>query len=95
MWLLRAETAFFPCFFLPPPPSYENTATRRHACTTPTEDPRDPNTFVLWGLTFGVVSDLAVAGGGRPFAYQAPPYFRLVWGGVFLGEVVAGFFLSC
>eukprot|EP00752_Nemacystus_decipiens_P014754 g13137.t1 len=38
--------------------------------------PLEATAFVMWGLTFGVISDLAVAGGGRAFAYQGPPYFR-------------------
>lgn len=32
----------------------------------------------MWGMTFGVVSKLAVAGGGAAFAYQGPPYYRQV-----------------
>lgn len=39
---------------------------------------------MLWGLTFGVVSDLVVAAGGRTLAFENPPNFRLVYQGVLL-----------
>lgn len=79
MWLLGAETIFFPCFFLHPPPlSGHAPATDPAVAPTAIEYPLGATTFVLWGLTFGVVSELAVAGGGRAFAYQGPPYFRYV-----------------
>lgn len=82
MWLFGAETAFFPCFFLPPPPS-SGQAPLVHdpppaAAPTSVEYPLEATTFVMWGFTFGRVSELAVAGGGRAFAYQGPPYFRYV-----------------
>lgn len=79
MWLFGAETVFFPCFFLPPPP-LSGQAPVPHSTVAPTsvEYPLEATTFVVWGLTFGVISDLAVAGAGRAFAYQGPPYFRYV-----------------
>lgn len=43
-----------------------------------TDDPHDARSFVLWGLTYGVVSNLVVAGGGEGFALKGPPYFRRV-----------------
>lgn len=77
MWLFRAETIFFPCFFLPPPPPLGQARVPDSASTpTSVKYPLEATTFVMWGLTFGVISDLAVAGGGRAFAYQGPPYFR-------------------
>lgn len=78
MWLFGAETIFFPCFFLPPPPLSGLAPTPSDSAAPPTsvKYPLEATTFVMWGLTFGVISDLAVAGGGRAFAYQGPPYFR-------------------
>lgn len=73
--VFRADTLFFPCFFLPPPPLHRG---HPSPSSTVNVDPRDPDTFVLWGLTFGIVEYLSVAAGGRPFAYQKPPYFRSV-----------------
>lgn len=102
MWLFRAETIFFPCFFLPPPP-LSGQAPVPDAALAPTsvKYPLEATTFVVWGLTFGVISDLAVAGGGRAFAHQGPPYFRCVrpntwsclcftfaWGYSFGGQVL-------
>ncbi|CAM9269204.1 unnamed protein product [Ectocarpus fasciculatus] len=78
MWLFGAKTAFFPCFFLPPPSLSGHQSLVDDSTIddpTPVEYPLDAKTFVMWGLTFGVVSDLVVAGGGRGFGYQ-PPYFR-------------------
>ncbi|CAM9922570.1 unnamed protein product [Scytosiphon promiscuus] len=77
MWLFRAETVFFPCFFLPPPPASGWPPLQDCAASSiPMEYPLNETTFVMWGLTFGVVSNLVVTGGGRPFACQGPPYFR-------------------
>lgn len=42
------------------------------------DDPHDARLFVLWGLTYGVVSDLVEAGNGKAFALNGPPYFRQV-----------------
>jgi len=81
LWLLRAETAFFPCFFLPPPPLSGQTPAPAGSTTAPISVgyPLGAESFVLWGMTFGVVSQLAVAGGGAAFAHQGPPpYFRQV-----------------
>lgn len=78
LWLLRAETAFFPCFFLPPPPLSGQAPPPAGSATAPISIayPLGAESFVMWGMTFGVVSKLAVAGGGAAFAYQGPPYFR-------------------
>ncbi|CAN0149487.1 unnamed protein product [Ascophyllum nodosum] len=88
--LLQADIVFFPCFRLPPPPFHRKhtagavvpgageappASTLSAACFL-IEDPGDPDTFVLWGLTFGIVANLTVAAGGRTFTYQKPPYFR-------------------
>ncbi|CAN0043710.1 unnamed protein product [Ectocarpus sp. 6 AP-2014] len=80
MWLFGANTVFFPCFFLPPPSVSGQQQSLVDDSTidvpTPVAYPLDAKTFVMWGLTFGVVSDLVVAGGGRGFAHRQPPYFR-------------------
>eukprot|EP00752_Nemacystus_decipiens_P014755 g13137.t2 len=77
MWLLRAQNLFFPAFFLPPPPLSGQAPVPDSAMgPTSIKYPLEATAFVMWGLTFGVISDLAVAGGGRAFAYQGPPYFR-------------------
>lgn len=78
MRLFNAEIAYFPCFFLPPPPLREGEIALRDTstATVPSKEVRDTNAFVMWGLTFGVVSNLVVAAGGCAFAYPAPPHFR-------------------
>ena len=104
--LFGAETLFFRCFYLPPPPLFQSRAIPGDTtlASTHINDSQDASTsiinspdastsingspdakaFVLWGLTFGVISDLIVAAGGRTLAFEDPPNFRLVHQGVFL-----------
>lgn len=42
------------------------------------DDTPDAQGFVLWGLTFGVVSHMVVAAGGPNLVYKDLPTFRLV-----------------
>lgn len=96
--LFGAETLFFRCFYLPPPPQLQPRAVPGNAplasahindspdastgvngspdASTRINDALDAKSFVLWGLTFGVVSDLVVAAGGRTLAFEDPPNFR-------------------
>lgn len=73
--LLRANDS-------PDPPSIINGSPDT---STRINDSPDAKTFVLWGLTFEVVSDLVVAAGGKNLDFEDPPNFRLVYQGVVLG----------
>ncbi|CAM9721356.1 unnamed protein product [Discosporangium mesarthrocarpum] len=73
LWCLRLENVHFPCFYLPPPPGAPAflSSHSQQGIALAGEGPG----FVLWGLTFWIVSDLVVSGGGRPFA-RSPPSFK-------------------
>ena len=64
----------------PDPPTSTNGSP---GISTRINDSPDAEAFVLWGLTFEVVSDLVVAAGGQNLDFEDPPNFRLVYQGVF------------
>jgi 8-oxo-dGTP pyrophosphatase MutT (NUDIX family) len=58
---LRLHTVYFPCFYLTPPSTSHSTGS---SSTTSSSTAAD--SWVIWGLTFGMLSDLVECAGGEP-----------------------------
>jgi 8-oxo-dGTP pyrophosphatase MutT (NUDIX family) len=62
---LRLHTVYFPCFYLTPPSITDSTGSSTTG-SSDTSSSSAAESWVIWGLTFGMLSDLVECAGGEP-----------------------------